>query len=397
MIRNLRISTLFIIMLLIVSACNAPTTATSSPTSVPPSETVAPPTPTPFPDTPAPPPIDAPIVETPAIASIHFLNSLDGWGVTDVQIVRTNDGGITWYNVTPPDVTETGPSVDLYVFDNSHAWLQIPDFDNYPNSGTLYRTSDGGITWGSNSVPFSRAHIGFLDTNNGWVLADLGAGVGSNAVAVYQTMDGGNTWDQTFINDPNAANAGDSLPLSGLKFGLAPLNMQTAWIYGTVYSSGTVYVYRTDDGGANWTQISLTLPPGAENAELGFEQMQFVSPTQAFLSMRIASNESQLAVYATNDSGNTWTLTRTLIPTGGSTDFISAEEAVIYDGSQFYVTRDAAQTWNIIPPNIAFGDTFAMMDFVNASTGWVITSDENDQRTLYRTYDGGATWSPAAP
>jgi hypothetical protein len=51
--------------------------------------------------------IDAPLIEGPSLVSIHMLDTLNGWGVTETEIVRTNDGGITWYNVTPPGVTET--------------------------------------------------------------------------------------------------------------------------------------------------------------------------------------------------------------------------------------------------------------------------------------------------
>ncbi|HMD83031.1 MAG TPA: hypothetical protein VKE92_17055, partial [Anaerolineales bacterium] len=107
------------------------------------------------------------------------------------------------------------------------------------------------------------------------------------------------------------------------------------------------------------------------------------------------SENTNFAVYTSDDSGDTWLLLPTLIPNGGSADFLSANEAVIYNGEQFYVTRDAARTWTIIPPDVKFGETFAGMDFVNALSGWVITLDPtNNGRSLYRTSDGGATWLP---
>ena len=381
-----RVTILLIVFFLVISACNAPADSAPQPADLPP---------TPDPDTPAPLQINAPILESPALVQIHFLNELDGWGVTEAQIIRTNDGGLTWYNVTPPEVIEAGYSVGIFTLNNNQVWIQKPDFDNYPNSGFLYRTSDGGMTWTKFSVPFSGAHVIFLDNSNGWALADLGAGAGSNAVAIYQTTDGGEIWKQTYINDPNSSEARDSLPLGGLKNGLTPLNMQTAWVTGVTYSSGTVYLYRTDDGGANWSPVTtLPLPSGAADAELGSEQIAFVTREDAFLTVRVASNESKMAVYISNDAGNTWSLTPTLIPNGGSADFLSATEAVIYNGEQFYITHDAAHTWSIIPPDVVFGDTFVLMDFVNTSTGWVITSDSTNHRTLYRTSDGGATWSP---
>ena len=371
------------------SACNA-TTAPDQPGELPPS---------PFADTPAPPVLDAPVVEAPALVNFHFINELDGWGATQTQIVRTNDGGIHWYNVTPPDVTEAGYGIRYFALDADHVWVQIPDFDNYPNSGSLYRTSDGGLSWTKFETPFSAGDIQFLDDQNGWMLADLGVGAGSNAVAVYRTDDGGKSWTLAFNNDPNRAQADDSIPLGGLKAGLTALNTQTAWVYGVVYAPGTVYLYRTEDGGETWSAVtSVPLPEGAEEAELSIDQLEFLTPNDAMLAMRITADESKMAFYISNDSGNTWSFTPTFIPSGGSVDFLSATDAVVYNGEQFYVTRDAAQTWNTISPEIVFGDTFASMDFVNTSSGWVLTMDPTTQHsTLYRTTDGGSSWFPVIP
>jgi photosystem II stability/assembly factor-like uncharacterized protein len=342
---------------------------------------------------------DASIIESPAFIDIQFLNELDGWAVTETQIVRTNDGGITWYGVTPPDVVETGYTVETFMLDRNYAWVQKPDFNNFPNNGLLYRTTDGGLTWTISSTPFSSGDLNFTDVNDGWMLADLGVGAGSNAVAVFRTTDGGATWTQAYINDPNNPEAGDSLPLGGIKSDLVPRNAQIAWVAGVIYSPGTVYLYRTDDGGFSWTPIIINLPAGAENFELAIDkdQMEFVSASDGFLGLRMAADSMQTAVYVTSDGGNTWTLTPALIPGAGESDFLSAQEAIIYNGEQFYVTRDAARTWSTVSPDIVFGDSFATMDFVNLNTGWVVTVDPANKRLLYRTNDGGATWLPVIP
>src|SRR4030095_10899713 len=278
-------SILLAILLWVLSACYSSTTTTSvpeQPVELPP---------TPFPDTPAPAQIDAPLVESPPLVDIRFLNKLDGWGITETQIVRTNDGGITWYNVTPPEVTETGYGVHIFALDANHVWLQIPDFNNFPNSGFLYRTNDGGLTWTKSATPFSSGDIKFLDEENGWMLADLGVGAGSNAVAIYQTVDGGGNWTLSFTNDSNQASPGNSLPVGGLKSGLVALNMQTAWVSGVIYADGTVYLYRTDDGGHIWSEVNLPLPAGAENEQLSIDrdQMKFVSSQDGFLAVRRAT------------------------------------------------------------------------------------------------------------
>jgi photosystem II stability/assembly factor-like uncharacterized protein len=354
--------------------------------------------PTPFPDTPAPPTIPASVIEAPAFTDIQFFNELDGWGITEMYLVRTNDGGITWYDVTPTDLDEVGSTVETFILDKDHAWVQKPDFNNFPNNGILYHTADGGLTWSISSTPFSGGDLSFLDEDNGWMLGDLGVGAGSNAVAVFQTTDGGATWTERYSNDPNNPEAGDSLPLGGLKSDLAPIDMQTAWIGGVIYAPGTVYLYCTDDRGRTWTLVNLPLPEGAENVELGIDrdQMQFVSAQDGFLVVRMSGDSTQTAVYVTNDGGDRWTLTPTLIPEAGDSDFLSAEEAIIYNGEQFYITRDRARSWTTVSPDIVFGDSFLTMDFVNPNSGWIVSAAE-EQYSLYRTHDGGATWLPVTP
>jgi photosystem II stability/assembly factor-like uncharacterized protein len=381
---------IFFGLIFLLTACNTPTTSITAqaPVSNPP---------TPFPDTPAPAGINAAIVDAPTIIGIQMLNEMDGWAVTETQIVRTNDGGVTWYNVTPRELSELGYGATSTFLDRGHAFILITDSADPINAGVLYHTSDGGLTWTSNPVPFGWGDLRFLDPSNGWVMVDLGAGAGSMGVAIFQTTDGGETWTQTYTNDPNLPNAADSLPLGGLKNNLRPINMQTAWVGGVTYASGFVYLYRTDDGGKNWSLVSVPLPDDAQNFEFNVDDLQFVTTTDAFLVVRLNGASTQQAIYVTHNGGETWLQTPMLIPQGGSADFSSTTDGVIYNGDQFYVTRDAAQTWTSTKPNIVFGDSFSSMDFINSSTGWVITTDASNHHSLYGTSDGGTAWFSLVP
>ena len=378
------------VFLVFLAACS------SLPSSAPQSDALPP---TPYPDTPSPAEIEAARVESPSFIRIEMMNELSGWAVTEPEIVRTNDGGLTWYNVTPPEMEETGYGVDTFVLDVEHAWVQKPDFENFPNGGFLYRTTDGGLTWTEFTVPFSRGDINFVDGDSGWVLADLGVGAGSNAVAVYRTNTGGAVWERMYTNDPNDPKSGDSLPLGGIKSDLVPLDGDTAWVTGTVYAPGEVYLHRTEDGGHTWTPVTVQLPESAQNFELGIEdeQMKFVSGTHGFFALRMSGESIQSVVYVTADAGNTWTPMPTVIEGAGPSAFLSEQEAVLYNGEQFYVTRDAARSWSMISPDIVFDESFVGMEFVNLLSGWVITMDPTNHKSLYRTHDGGATWLPVIP
>jgi photosystem II stability/assembly factor-like uncharacterized protein len=388
---NIKIGRWLIVLALLISACSNGKASAPQSAEQPP---------TPYPDTPSPAKIDAPQVEAPEIINLEMFNELEGWAVTNTEIVRTNDGGITWYNVSPAGMVESGYSVGAFFLDRDHAWVQRPDMDKYPNSGTLYRTTDGGLTWENFIVPFSGGDLSFADAQNGWMLADLGAGAGSNAVAVFQTTDGGSSWEKTYTNDPNEEDASDSLPLGGLKSDLVPMDMHQAWVTGVVYAPGEIYLYRTTDQGRSWKQVPMPLPADAQNFELGIDrdQMKFVSPKDGYLALRMSGDATQTAVYVTHDAGNTWRLTPTVLNGAGASSFLTRQEAVIYNGEQFQVTRDAAQTWSAVVPDISFGETFAGMEFVNLTSGWVITIDPStNHRSLYRTQDGGSTWLPVVP
>jgi photosystem II stability/assembly factor-like uncharacterized protein len=347
--------------------------------------------------TPLPDEINAPQIESPSILKIEMLDEVYGWAVTQEHIIRTKDGGATWHDVTPPGLSEAGYSVFSEFLDASHAWLQTVDMNNFPNSGALHRTTDGGLTWESVQTPFSAGHIEFLNSNNGWALADLGVGAGSMAVSVFQTTDGGGTWNRTYTNDPNLENSGDTLPLGGIKTTLAPLTMQTAWVGGVIYAPGEVYLFRTDDGGATWFRINLVLPSQAQEGELAVEQMRFVSDTQGFLILRMTSEHPQSLIFLTGNGGITWQPLSGVFPRAEFIETPSAEEIVFYAEGQFYVTKNAGQTFEVIDPDVDFGDAVLDMSFANSSTGWVVAFDANGKNSLYKTTDGGRTWLAIIP
>jgi len=401
----MKLNRLWIVLLFLLTACGQTATQPSTPTeavAAQPTSTqpIAPtevateiPTKVPSMDAPA---LTGSAVEDPQFATFTMLTELDGWAMTDSAVLRTDDGGSTWHDVTPPGGPMIGYGAGNAFLDASRAFITAPDSNDPMHAGTLYRTTDGGLTWNMNAIPFGSGMLRFLDSDNGWALAGLGVGAGSNAIAIFQTSDGGVHWTQTFINDPTATGASDSIPLGGLKGVFHARDMQTAWVGGVVYSNATLYLYRTDNGGHDWAQVDAQLPNAAQNAQVSIEEIQFLTPADGFLSLSFTSETGiTRAIYVTHDSGDTWTLTPTLIPNGRSVDFVTATDGFVFDGNQFYVTHDACATWTLVKPDVVFSESFMSMDFVNTSTGWVLASDPTTfEANLYKTTDGGASWTP---
>jgi len=402
-----------IILTLILSACTTDGTPLPPPEAAPasdaesepisPTDTPAPepatevPTDTPAPladGTPLPPTIAAPIVSSPGIIFLRMLNELDGWGITENAIIRTTDGGSTWYNVSPQGVTEFGYGTANTFLNATQAWVMVADATDPAGSGLLYRTEDGGLMWTVFPVPFGGGKLAFTDETTGWMMASLGAGAGSMAIDMFRTDDGGATWTQFYTNDPNLANAGDSLPLGGIKNHLTPLDAQTAWVGGVVYAPATFYLYKTVDGGQTWAPQTLPAAPGMQDTDVAIDNGPvFISASDGILPVRFMGETYRTGFYATHDGGTTWEFI-TFMPGSGAVDFVSPTDGFFWTGEQFFVTDDGAQTWTSVNSNVLFGESFSGLDFVNARTGWVWTYELTGQYGLYKTTDGGATWMP---
>jgi len=337
------------------------------------------------------PPLDAPVVGAPALVAIRMFDPNDGWGVSEGAILRTVDGARTWHDVSPTD-GDFGYGVTTEFTDALHGWVLVSNPED-ALSGILYRTSDGGLNWREAPVPFGGGTLQFIDEKRGWMMASLGAGAGSMAIAVHVTQDSGATWTQTYVNDPTQIGAGDSLPLGGLKDGITPISMDEAWIGGVVYEPGRIYLYQTKDGGRTWTESPVEAPTEYADAELETTGPIFVEGQVAVLPLHMSSQVGvMLATYITRDGGAGWRLNPEFIPHGGSVDFVSADVGFAWNGQDFYLTTNAATSWTAVTPDVDFTDSFAGMDFVTPQVGFVLSDRGDGEPRVYVTYDSGATW-----
>jgi photosystem II stability/assembly factor-like uncharacterized protein len=117
--------------------------------------------------------------------SITFPDSLHGWTASGSHITHTTDGGLTWQDT----VGVPGECIDFV--DTLHGWAVT--------AGWAVRTTDGGKTWIlSNPTSAWLRGVSFADTIRGTAVG----GENTNLATILRTTDGGISWaSQTLTNN----------------------------------------------------------------------------------------------------------------------------------------------------------------------------------------------------
>jgi photosystem II stability/assembly factor-like uncharacterized protein len=354
----------------------APPTITPSFTPMPPTLTLVPPTLTPMGST---------VVNSPSINQLYMIDASNGWAIGSSYLLRTTNGGVTWYNILPQVTSVTGG----FFPNSSTAWAY--------SSGVLYRTTNGGLNWSSFNVPFRNSgSLQFIDSNTGYMLEITGAAMNKQSVILYKTTDGGATWTAKYNNDPTNSGTGTTLPLGGHKTGMTFINATTGWVSGDSPLSGSIYLYKTTDSGVTWTQQSMTIPSGYTNAYVNTSVPKFFSSTSGVLPvwMGLDASGPDLFLYRTTNGGSTWTISSSFVRPSFTADVITATNAITWGrNSKFRTTSNTGASWADVIPNINFGDNINNLDFVSTTTGWLTQYSDSGATALYRTSDGGRTWT----
>lgn len=209
---------------------------------------------------------------------IFFLNEKDGWivrksqGNTESILLRTNDGGLNWkiYTFTD-DITPEA----IHFITAERGWLMSTDQDDQDHQvKSLYLTSDGGTNWvkagGEEQTAKEPAKQGglpdigrflsmaFTTEDEGNILLE-----DQGILSLYKSSDGGKKWSS------------NSLPSSGLSapqsfFTEGPITFFTEaggeTLNGFIALAGIqgkdsgYAAYFTEDGAASFHAISFALP-----------------------------------------------------------------------------------------------------------------------------------------
>lgn len=173
---------------------------------------------------------------------------------TQIIVEQTHDGGHHW--AKSQFANHTGDSLLLSFLDRRHGWLlTISDMASGSTRKELFRTEDGGQTWGfvTNALPdhIDPRGMTFRSSTEGWLAAGYH---GSDEVPLYKTKDAGRHWHLQSLPEPDASvdgGYGSVTPprFSGLhkRRGILTVDYRDNNI-----NRSEAVAYVTHDGGRNW-------------------------------------------------------------------------------------------------------------------------------------------------
>jgi photosystem II stability/assembly factor-like uncharacterized protein len=325
---------------------------------------------------------------------------------------KTVNNGISWECIFQEQASlgigdmELAPSDPNIIYLGTGENLKKPRNFTLPGTG-MYRSNDAGKTW---------KHIGLEDS---WAIAEIAihptnpdivmvAVLGhlwskNNNRGLYQTSNGGKTWQQVFYKD-DATGANDIV--------IAPSNPQimyaSMWeVYPGIYGKNSG-IYRSNDGGKNWSACTKGLPSGPKVGRIGLT-VSYTNPLKAYALVDNLNNApgTSAELYKTTDGGVTWKKTHK-----DSLKFFSVigwyftdvyinpkdDEEVYCLGVRLAHSTDGGKTFSIIGGNVKrINDSHAKGFHLDQCELWINPDNPNhiasgNDGGFYVSYDKGLSW-----
>lgn len=357
-------------------------------------------------------PAPDPLPQALRLSSLQMINAQAGWALGEQAVMRTGDGGRNWIDVTPPH-QEGYIRAAVQAISAEAAWVAlVRDGDDAVG---VFRTSDGGKTWRAAAIPKRTrglvlgVSVASFDGRHDWLIIHPEHGMRRSS-ELYVSHDGGGSWTAAPVSP------GVDLPAPEKVFFRSPTN---GWFVGSRFNTGPYELYVTRDGGYNWEPQTLDFDPS-----LG--QPNFPGPPTFFppryeegvVEGYLRPSGPQLSepasvLFVTQDGGRTWQSRRPVSPPGVAF-FLTPRDGWLWSARRkendlvspvqgnLYRTRDGGKTWTVLPQDEALnrllqaGADVTELHFVDERTGWALLSVWTRAGTgeyLLTTEDGGTTWT----
>lgn len=376
--------------------------------------------------------------DEPLFIALNMIDPAIGWSIAgisplDQHILRTQDGGRTWRDVTPPepasDFGSTSKTALAFFLDQSSAWVTFSP-RNQPifTPPLIWYTHDGGQTWNI-SQPLEKnvadtvwmaQNMYFLDRRKGWLAYSHGQTDSQSYVSIYHTNDGGVSWQA--ISGPTAQNNAALAYSNQTELGF--LDPQIGMAVSTGFQDSKPGVTWTHDGGVTWA--SQELPPADpglfQRAVCYPESVSFLPSTTVKLVVTCQNPDNPEGptisyLYTASTPGMSWSYLSLPAPMQAAGDWQKnmRKTAVLfleptmgwlfqYDDYEFSdsqlnvhstlisTSEDGGSSWSQAA-TVYWSGQFS---FVNPHTGWALAQSEQTT-ALVQSIDGGKNWELIDP
>lgn len=291
----------------------------------------------------------------------------------------------------------------IEVFDANTAWAFAYDgVTSTNNIQEFTKTSNGGTTWTSGAINVGNpaltiTNISGVSGTTAWVGALLSAST-DGLGAVYKTVNGGTTWtaQQTFSTaNESYLNFVHAFDANNVIVGGDPEN-------------GEFELYTTSNGGSSWTRVIAANVPNPNSGEYGYNAGYYAVGNNIFF----YTNKGR--IYKSIDKGLNWTIAFTG-STYGLTDFGSATvsgDMAWSDANRgivikknyntagnptalaIYRTTDGGSTWSTVTfTGITAANNITDITYVPGTNILVATSSSQTTGGSWKSLDNGSTWT----
>jgi photosystem II stability/assembly factor-like uncharacterized protein len=336
------------------------------------------------------------VAGVPSQPNVFYMAQVNG------GVWRSDDYGRTWNPIFDRESTQSvgaiavAPSDPNIIYVASGEGLHRPDLSV---GNGIYKSTDAGKTW---------THLGLRDGQqipalivhprdpNKLIAAVLGHPYGpSEERGIYRSADGGQNWQKVLSQDENTGGSDVELDPSNPDVVYASMweVREGPWEDGNEFNGPGGGLFKSTDGGATWNQLKNGLPNDLSQIYVA------IAPSDSRrLYATLATASGKLAVYRSDDAGDSWSqITDDPRPSGriGGGDLPIPRvdpknpDVVIVASTVTMKSTDGGKTW------FGFRGAPGGDDYQNL---WINPNDGNiillvsDQGALI-TVNGGATWS----
>jgi photosystem II stability/assembly factor-like uncharacterized protein len=287
-------------------------------------------------------------------------------GAASGGVFKSTDRGNSWTPILDDALSLSIGALDVALSDSSIVYVGTGESNagggslTYDGAG-VYKTTDGGLSWthvGLDDIgSIGRLRIDPANPDRVFI-AGMGRLFGNNSErGIYRTEDGGQSWEQVlYVSDSTG----------GIDLAIHPDHPDT--IYAAMwerirrpgfrqYGGQTSGIYRSYDGGDNWTLLEDGLPL-QDKGRIGID----ISPSQPNLLYAVVNDPigELIDVYKSYDGGDNWVVAGNSGANtpgymwwfGRITAHPTIPEKAYLASLDLYETQNGGTQWSFISPGV---------------------------------------------